>query len=189
MLWHREDLATLRSFASGPGYADRSLPDGTQAEVERWTVRFPPAEPNRLPNDVLKRTYTVKPLIAPFGRGLFGELAILQCLERDGWSGVWVDTYHGSELFWRGMPHESSRVDLSTEPKALELYRDIIAEHGKRGGFFDVFAWQDSDFLFIEYKGEGDTPNANESSWIAAALRYGIKSAQLLFAEYASAAA
>lgn len=113
----------------------------------------------------LKKTYTVKPLVAPFGSLLFGELAILQCLERDGWTGVWVDTYHGSELFWRDMPHESSRIDLSSVPEALNLYRGIVTQHRKRGGFFDVFAWRAAHFLFIEYKGKGDRPNANEASF------------------------
>lgn len=76
-------MATLRSFASEPGRRRRRLSDGKLVEVERWTIRFPWAEPNRLPKDVLRKTYAVKPLVAPFGRGLFGKLAILQCLERE----------------------------------------------------------------------------------------------------------
>jgi hypothetical protein len=138
---------------------------------------------------VLKKTYTSKPLVSPFGRPLFGELAILQCLQLDGWTGVWIDTYHGRELFWRAMPHESSRVDLSTESEALRLYRGIVRRHRRRGGFFDVFAWRPGHVLFVEYKGKGDRPNANEASWIEAAIGYGIKSTQLLFAEYSFAAA
>ena len=188
VLWRRRDLATLRSFASEPDYTDLRLPDDTHTKVERWTVRFPPAKPDRLPGDALEKSYTVKPLTEPFDHSLFGELAILRCLERDGWAGVWVDTYHGGELFWRDMPHESSPVDLSEEPDALELYRGLVAEHrGRRGGFFDVMAWRDSEFLFIEYKGKGARPHKKESSWIAAALRYGIRESQLLFAEHASA--
>ena len=131
----------------------------------------------------------MKPLVAPFDdEGIFGELAILECLRRDGWTGVWVDTFHGSELFWKGMPDETHRADLSAEPAALDLYRGIVGAHGKRGGFFDVLAWKDSEFLFIEYKGKGDKPNSNESSWIAAALRCEIDPCQLLFAEFASPA-
>jgi len=186
MLWDRSDLATLRSFANAPGQAHRRLSDGADVWVESWTVRFPVCEPSRLPEGGAKKTYASKPLVAPFGQPLFGELAILRCLERDGWSGVWVDTYHGAELFWRDMPHQSSPVDLHHEPASLEVYRAIVSTHGKRGGFFDVFAWRDTDVVFIEYKGKGDRPNANETSWIEAALRYGITSSQLLFVEYAS---
>jgi hypothetical protein len=148
MLWDRSDLATLRSFAIA------CLPleggDGSPIEPERWTVRFPRAEPLYLGDGVLKRTYTAKPLVASFGQPLFGELAIVECLQRDGWTGVWVDTYHGAELFWRDMPQRSSNVDLSAEPEALHVYRGIVAEHGKRGGFFDVFAWRQTQLLFVE---------------------------------------
>jgi hypothetical protein len=185
MLWNREELAELRAFAREPSYTTRILSDGTAIELERWTLRFPPAQPDRLPDGVSKKTYTVKPLVTPFNTALFGELAIVECLERDGWSGVWVDTFHGSELFWRGMPHTSLRVDLSEESEALEIYRGVLAEHGKRGGFFDVLAWREGEFLFIEYKGKGDRPNNNESSWIAAVLRLGIRPEQLLIGEYA----
>lgn len=184
MLWSHPNLAALRIYSSEPGWALRDLPDGDPVKIERWSVRFPLAQPDRLPDGVLKKTYTTKPLVMSFDRPMFGELAIVRCLEDDGWAGVWVDTFHGSELFWRDMPHESSAVDLSGDPAMLDIYRQIVAEHGKRGGFFDVFARRDSEFLFIEYKGKGDRPNANEISWIAAALRCGIKPSQLLFAEY-----
>lgn len=82
------------------------------------------------------------------------------------------------------MPHRSSKVNLLQEPEALNAYRGIVAEHGKRGGFFDVFAWRETHFLFVEYKGKGDRSNANEKSWIEAAMHYGIDPAQLLIVEY-----
>lgn len=184
ILWEREDLATLRSFATD--YRSSGPEHGDGFGIERWTVRFPLAEPRRLTKGTLKATYTAKPLVTPFGQPLFGELAILRCLEVDGWSGVWVDTYHGSELFWRDMPHESKPVRPAEAP--LSVYRNIVTIRGKRGGFFDVFAWRDSDLLFVEYKGKGDRANANERSWIEAVLRSGIKPSQLLVAEYASKA-
>lgn len=182
MLWDRSDLATLRSFATG--YTPFTPRDGNSIKLERWTLRFPTSEPPRLEDGTLKRTYMAKPLVAPFGKPVFGELAVLQCLQRDGWSGVWVDTYHGKELFWRDMPQLSSKVDLAQEPAALNVYRGIVAAHGKRGGFFDVFAWWETHFLFVEYKGRGDRPNANEKSWIEATIRYGVDPTQLLIVEY-----
>ncbi len=185
MLWDRADLTTLRSFASRPGQVRRRTSDDTDILLERWTVRFPASIPNRLPDGAAKQTYVSKPLVAPFGQPVFGELAILRCLEQDGWSGAWVDTFHGEELFWRDMPHQSQSVALSHEPQLLDLYRAVVAANGgKRGGFFDVFARRGGDVIFIEYKGEGDRANANEASWIRAALRHGIQASQLLFAEY-----
>lgn len=147
-------------------------------------MRFPSAEPPCLKDESLKQTYTAKPLVAPFGKPVFGELAVLECLQRDGWSGVWVDTYHGAELFRRDMPQRSAKVDLLHEPEALNVYRGIVAEHGKRGGFFDVFVWRETHFLFVEYKGKGDRSNTNERSWIEAAVRCGIDPGQLLIVAY-----
>lgn len=181
MLWNRQDLETLQSFAIGNTPYDLS-PDGV-VKPERWTIRFPPAQPKYLAEGTLRSTYTSKPLVAPFHRPLFGELAVLECLQRDGWNGVWVDTFHSR--FWDDMPHQSSRVELqSLAPKAWQIYDGIVKEHGKRGGFFDVLAWRETEFLFIEYKGQGDRPNRNEQSWIQAALLYGIQPTQLLVVAY-----
>ena len=182
MLWNRQDLSELRVFSRDPGYVTRALPNGDRIQIERWMLRFPQATPDRLIDSGLSKTYTVKPLLAPYGEGLFGELAILRCLELNGWSGAWADTFHGRELFWRDLPFPGNRVDLSSAQHALDLYRRIVAAKGTAAGFFDVFAWKDSDYLFIEYKGEGDKPNANETLWIGAALSEGIDAGQLLFA-------
>jgi hypothetical protein len=72
----------------------------------------------------------------------------------------------------------------SLDPKAWKLYTGIIDAHGKRGGFFDVLAWREADFLFLEYKGKGDRSNPNEPSWIKAAVHCGIRPEQLLVAAY-----
>ena len=181
MLWDRPDLATLRSFATACTPVRGG--DGRPVEPERWTLRFPRAESLGEKDGVLAATYTKKSMVVPFGEPLYGELAVLECLRRDGWTGVWVDTFHGA--LWRDMPERSSSIDLSLEPEAFRVYAGIIAEQGKRGGFFDVFAWRDTQLLFVEYKGKGDRSNANESSWIAAVIRFGISPSQLLIAAYA----
>jgi hypothetical protein len=58
MLWEREDLATLRSFATDHRSSGSEYGDGFG--IERWTVRFPLAEPRRLAKGTLKATYTAK---------------------------------------------------------------------------------------------------------------------------------
>lgn len=50
----------------------------------------------------------------------------------------------------------------------------------KTSGFYDVFAWQGDDFIFIEYKGPRDKPNKNEAPWVDAALDSGINEKQLI---------
>ena len=117
--------------------------------------------------------------MAVTGEPVFGELAILTALRKDGWEGVWVDTFHGGK-FWNRMPHVSPPIALPAA--AAVKYRTIVAaNNGRRSGFFDVFAWCNGAFMFVEYKGPGDSSNKNESSWIAAARRAGVLDDQLLF--------
>jgi hypothetical protein len=72
----------------------RILPSGKSVSIDTWTVSFPPATPSYLPEGVLPQTYTNKPLVQVDHESLFGELAILRLLQKDGWDGVWVDTFH-----------------------------------------------------------------------------------------------
>lgn len=114
-VWERDDLSTVRSFSQNPGFATLDLPSGRAVKIERWQVRFPAADPPKLHSAALSKTYTTKPLVQPFETPLFGELAILRCLENDGWNGVWVDTFHGrgKKLCWQDLPDRSHPFDLS----------------------------------------------------------------------------
>lgn len=156
-----------------------SLPTKGVVELQALRVAFPRATPERLPKGKLPPTYTSKPLVSVNGDAMFGELAIVRWLERDGWDSVWVDTVHGGK-FWKAMPHKSSPVRL---PPAAQATWDAIrnANAGKAGGAFDVMAWRGSDIAFLEYKGEGDRSNRNEARWIGAALDAGILPTQLRF--------
>jgi hypothetical protein len=172
-------IETLVSLSSSEAVRV-ALPDGGIPQIRTLTVRFPLATPAKLPDGSLKSTYTSKPLVLSMtGEPVFGEFAILTALRKDGWEGVWVDTFHGGK-FWNQMPHISQPVSLPAA--AAAQYQKIVdANNGKRSGFFDVFAWQRDEFIFIEYKGPGDSANKNEAAWIAAALRAGVVDAQLLF--------
>jgi hypothetical protein len=78
------------------------------------------------------------------------------------------------------MPHKSTPVSLP--PAARALYDAIrIANDGRASGAFDVMAWRNGEFAFLEYKGEGDRSNRNESRWVAAALSVGVLPSQLWF--------
>ena len=164
-----------------PSIAQRpvTLPDGSTVAIRSLRIAFSRATPNRLPEGTLPRTYTAKPLVSVNGAAMFGELAIVRWLEKDGWEGVWMDTFHGAK-FWKGMPHKSQPVAL---PAAARALYDAIrsANGGKASGTFDVMAWRNGDFAFLEYKGEGDRSNRNEARWIAAALAAGVLPTQLWF--------
>jgi hypothetical protein len=119
------------------------------------------------------------------GQPLFGELAILRCLQKDGWDGVWVDAFHDKgrhKLFWQGMPHSTEPYDLTRAPHAWQMYRRIVELNGGRAsGFFDVLAWRGGRLLCAEYKGPGDRENRNERVWIEAALAAGLQASDLLY--------
>lgn len=147
--------------------------------VRTLDVTFGRATPDRLKAGVLPATYTSKPLVSVGGDAMFGELAIVRTLERDGWDGVWVDTFHGRK-FWRAMPHRSAPVVLP--PPARARYDAIVAANGGRAsGFFDVLAWRDGQLMHLEYKGPGDRSNRNETRWIGAAIAAGVTAPELWF--------
>lgn len=174
-------MQSLEAVARAVEVRSVPLPTGETVPIRTLRIRFSPAVPPRLTGTALPKTYRTKPLVRMDGQALFGELAILRLLERDGWDGVWVDTFHGRK-FWRGMPHDSVPVIL---PAATQVrYDTLVAVHGKAGGFFDVMAWREGRFLFVEYKGAGDRSNRNERHWIAAALASGVSLDDLAFVLY-----
>ncbi len=166
----------LRALATEIRLESVSLPSGQLAALTEWIVPFAEANPNRLSPGVLSSSYTSKPLVEVDGASVFGELAIVRLLERDGWSAVWADTYHGK--FWRGMPHESQPVELP--PEAAGVYHRIAGNKGSPSGCFDVIAWHDGHTVFLEYKGPRDRPNKNEPAWIESALQVGVPPEDLL---------
>jgi len=172
-------VESLVSLAPSIHQQSVPLPDGGTVSIRTLRISFSRATPNRLPEGTLPRTYTSKPLVSANGAAMFGELAIVRWLEKDGWDAVWMDTFHGAK-FWKAMPHKSQPVALP--PAARALYDAIrTANGGKASGTFDVMAWRNGEFAFLEYKGEGDRSNRKEARWIAAALAAGVLPTQLWF--------
>jgi hypothetical protein len=161
----------LRNYASQIKMLRYVLPSGKPIELPTWIVRFPPANPARLTNSILKSTYTSKPLVVVDDEPVFGEIAIARWLAKDGWNALWVDTFHGKK-FWKGMPDRTSPVE--PPPPIRALYDRIAAIKGSAGGCFDVVGWSGSQIAWFEYKGPGDKPNRNEGLWIEAALQAGV---------------
>ena len=176
-------MKSLRSLAKNE-FEERITSKGL-IRIENLVIRFPRIEKtDPLPEIVkgLAATHQAKRLVLVDGKEMFGELAILEYLRKDGWDGVWVDTYH--KKFWATM---SDRGTAILPLHAKQLCGKIVEKNcGKASGFFDVFAWKDagSEYVFIEYKGKGDRPNANELRWIDAAIAAGIKPEQLFFVTY-----
>lgn len=128
--------------------------------------------------NLVKRLRT-KTLVTIDNKVLFGELAILKYLHKDGWNGVWTDNY--CKCFWSEMPYVDTKP-AKLPPHARQLYDMILIKNGgKTSGFFDVFAWKaDDDYMFLEYKGKGDRLRDSQLRWIELALSAGIKPEQLV---------
>jgi hypothetical protein len=117
-----------------------TLPSSKSVAIPRCGYMFSPWR-----GTPILDTYGRKAVLDWNGKPVFAELAILGVLERAGWDGVWVDTYR--RKFRRSMPPECCKLPSH----AQELYVHICrANGGKASGCFDVFAWKDRDYLFVE---------------------------------------
>jgi hypothetical protein len=112
------------------------------------------------------------------GGPVFGEIAIAEALQQDGWLAVWADGFHSK--YWSAMPGASDPVELLPW-NLMELLTRIASRKRGKGGCFDVIAWKPKRTIFVEYKGPRDRPNKNESQWIKAALREGVSARDLFF--------
>lgn len=125
-------------------------------------------------------TYGGKAVLDSDGKPVFAELAILGVLQKAGWDGVWVDTYR--RKFRRSMPSECCKLPSHAE----ELYERIRRANGYRtSGCFDVFAWKEGAYLFVESKRKSrDSIQRTQIAWIEAALTSGIGLDSLLICEW-----
>jgi hypothetical protein len=156
-----------------------ALPGGGEAAVRAIVVRFSRATPDRLKPGTLADTYVSKPLVSVDGDAMFGELAIVRWLEKDGWQAFWADMYHRQQ-FWRVMPHRG-RPDPLPEPLRARYDAVVAANGGRPRGFFDVIAARGDQIIHLEYKGAGESSNRTEAGWIESALRAGVSQHDLWF--------
>ncbi|HWH59724.1 MAG TPA: VRR-NUC domain-containing protein [Terriglobales bacterium] len=123
-----------------------------------------------------------KPIVEWDGESFYPELAVARLLRRHGFDAVWIDSYRGK--FWEGMLQQRTLPDA-----AREVYARILqANGGKRGGFWDVMAWKESEFVFIELKQNTpeckDRISGKQRNWLQAALRAGLNSACFYVCEW-----
>jgi hypothetical protein len=152
-----------------------TLPSGKSVAIPRCSYRF-----IQWRGTPILDTYGGKAVLNSADTPVFAELAILSVLQKAGWHGVWVDTYR--RKFRRSMPPEC----CSLPSHAQELYDRICrANRGKTSGCFDVFAWKDGNYLFVESKRKSkDSIQKTQKAWVEAALASGIPLDSLLICEW-----
>ena len=98
----------------------------------------------------LPRTYTSKPLILFGDTYTFVELAVLAMFKKDGWNGVWADSFH--RKLWADFPGKADPVGL---PDKIKVKLMNLFDHKNifKIGAWDLILWKGKKLLFVECKG------------------------------------
>ncbi len=127
-------------------------------------------------------TYRNKPLLDVDGTPMFAELAILRLFQKDGWEGVWVDTFRKK---YRTAWGDEGVVKLSGD--RLQLLKAIHQRAGSASGCFDVFCWKDDFVVFAESKRKSkDQIRSTQLAWLEAAMQTGLDASAFLIVEWLS---
>lgn len=151
------------------------LPSGREVDVPKTRPTFKRWWVGEFAGD----TYGNKPIVDVDGEALFAELAILRTYQKDGWEGVWVDTYRGK--------YRTSWVDDGVELPSHKkrLLQEVYARAGSRAGCFDVFCWNDDSVVFVESKRKRkDRIRATQLRWLEAAISSRVTLDSLLVVEW-----
>jgi hypothetical protein len=156
---------------------DLHLPSGLHVQIPKAAPVF------RLwSGEFTEDTYGNKPLLDVDGTPMFAELTILRLFQKDGWEGVWVDTFRKK---YRTSWGEEGVVRLSGD--RLQLLKAIHQRAGSASGCFDVFCWKDDFVVFAEsnYKHK-DEIRQTQLAWLDAAMQTGLDASAFLIVEWTS---
>lgn len=162
------DASTSESF---------TLPSGKVVAIPKAEVVF---EPWR--GEPIADTYGNKQVLNYEGHTVFAELAVLSMLKKDGWDGVWVDSYR--KCFRVDMPGSPDGTRELPE-EAAKFFNAITATTGFKG-CWDVFAWKDgNEFLFAECKRKSkDEIRDTQLLWLETCLNHGLSEKNFLLVEW-----
>ncbi len=142
------------------------LPSGKQVKILSACISFRPWRGVPVPD-----SYGGKAVVTVDGRPLFAELAILAILKRQGWDGVWGDSYR--RKFRTAMPGIGDPVSLGADQQ--RIWERLCRKSTPFSGCWDIFAWRGRALRFIELKRKGrDRIRQSQLKWLEAALSVGI---------------
>jgi hypothetical protein len=160
-----------------------TLPAGRMIhDVPGVFMRFPLWQGTPFADDFGKKTAAMVDLD---GEHLFAELAILRLLEKDGWTGRWVNTYGGGGEVWKFLTEwkDVPRADQRNRPIEDSEPRQLLARIAgfnkprRYKGCWDTFAWRGSEFAFAECKRTSpkykDVVSKEQEEWLRSALYVG----------------
>jgi len=159
------------------GYESMVLPKGDKVSIKKYSLLLRPWG-----GAGIEDSYGHKQLIDYKGKPLFAELTVLRMLCRQGWDGVWVDTYR--KRFLVDLPENKKQASL---PKSADnVLKKITEKNGKFTGCWDIFLWKGNKVKFFELKRKSkDAIRANQIKWLAAAIDIGYSAEQFAIVEWA----
>ncbi|HEU0079614.1 MAG TPA: hypothetical protein VFQ76_18295 [Longimicrobiaceae bacterium] len=119
------------------------------------------------------------------GEHLFAELAVLRLLEKEGWSGRWVNTSGGrGEVWkflteWRDVPREEQKNRPIEEAEPRQLLARIAGVNGRARfkGCWDTYAWRGEEVAFLQCRRVApkadDALRVDQENWLRSALYLG----------------
>lgn len=153
-----------------------TLPSGKIVQVPKATPTFPPWT-----GEHVEDTYGNKPILDVDDEPVFAELAILRLFQREGWGGVWIDTYR--RKYRVGYWEKGTDVDLP--PERTELLQRIYQKAGGRKGCWDVYCWKGPEVVFAEAKlRRQDRIRDTQLRWLEAALDVAVPLESFLLVEW-----
>ena len=122
------------------------------------------------------KTYLTKPVVLDSEKnGVWAELALLLIYKKEGYNGIWLDTFH--KRFW------SSREKLKEFDSLPQKIRNILGS--KRGGLWDLIVWKGDKIKFIESKHLlKDKIRTNQIKFMNSLLKMGFDKEDFIVAEW-----
>jgi len=161
------------NFNNSEHNTEIQLLKGKTIRIKKLNISFNPWR-GKLPKD----TYGGKPIVCYARKPCFPELAILRIMCKEGWDGIWVDTYRKRYISANG-----KLTTLSVDKKKI---LEIIYQKAKnKYGAFDLFCWKGSDIKFIESKWKSkDKIRQTQIKWLSAAIECGFETNKFVIAEW-----
>lgn len=154
-----------------------SLSSGRTAQIAKANPQF-----ELWSGKAVADTFGNKPILSFDGKPAFAELVILGILQSDGWSGVWVDTFHNKyrTSYW-------PKNEAELPPKPQQLLQRIYEKAGSKNGCWDVFCWKEEMYLFAESKRQGhDRITDTQRVWLEAAIECQLPLSSFLIVEWST---
>ena len=152
------------------------LNSGEEIEIPTAKVGF-----EKWIGERIEDTYGGKVILNYDGEPVFAELAILRAFQKDGWNGVWVDTYGRKYRieYW----NDKNGIGLPLDKQSI--LNTIYENLGSKKGCWDVFCWKEYEIFFAESKRfSKDRIRETQVKFLEAALAYGLRKKSFLIVEW-----